>query len=180
MKVDEEVNNPKHEEEEKICAVVGRLMLTMAALDNQLNKILVTILVSRDSAMVETLAASLDATRKVEILRGFAKHIPETWRKGLADHLDLIEKVNRMRNIAAHSTLIKVNGEPVLFSFATAKMFKAIDLESGTAKNTSLKELAEAIATGERAVASGVNVLANFETAARKRELGRASKVKTD
>jgi len=161
----------EEEETKRACAVVGELILITSALDNQLNQVCISVLALADSPMLEPLVASIDSARKVELLKAYASKITSAaWKKGLKDHAEAVEVVNRARNVAAHSTLSFQDGRAALHSIAAAKLFKSIDLKTKTTERIDLSELEKAIRKGEATLASGVNLLENFKRIAAERE----------
>ena len=163
--------DPMDDEAKRAYAIVGELVLIASALDHQLNHICISVLALTESPMLESVVASIDSARKIEILRGYATKITSAqWKMGLKDHADAVEAVNRARNIAAHSVMLFEDGKPVLHSPAAAKLFKAIDLKSKTAAKTNIGTLERAIRKAEVALSSGGNLLKNFERVAAERE----------
>lgn len=141
-----------------------------SALDHQLNHICIAALVLSRTPMLEPVVATLDVTRKVEILRAFAKHIrAPTWREALKRHASLVKEVNDVRNIAAHSVLSLNAGKAVLFSPAASKLLKTINLRTKTADHVELGRLEAAIRKAKEAYENGANVLLNLEHAAAER-----------
>jgi hypothetical protein len=159
--------------------IVGELVLMASALDYQLNQICISVLPLTPSPMLEPVVASIDSSRKVEILKAYASKIrAPDWKKAIRSHAKAVEEVNRWRNIAAHSVMSVRAGRPVLFSPAAAKLFRAIDLSSKTAERIDLARLEQAIITAEKAHAGGVNLLQNFDRVATER--ARRSRPKSD
>ena len=154
---------PDKKKVRRACAIVGELVLIASALDHQLNHICISVLALTQSPMLEPVVASLDSARKVEILKAYASKITAIeWKKALKAQAEAVEKVNRSRNIAAHSVMSFENGEPVLTSPAAAKLFKSIDLATKTAEKIRFTELEEAIKGAEAALGSGMKLLENF------------------
>jgi hypothetical protein len=149
---------------ERACAIVGELVLTASALDDQLNRICVTLLDLDKATMAPPIVASLDSSKKIEILKAYARTLKkgQTWRKGILDRLEAVEEINRARNIAAHCVMALEGGNAVLRSMAAAKLFKSIDLATKTAKSVQLEFLQDAIKKGQGALGSGANVLENL------------------
>lgn len=63
-------------------AVVGELVLISSALDFLSNRLLIVVLDLGDSVMLDAVIATLDTSRKVEILKGRSGHMPATeWKR---------------------------------------------------------------------------------------------------
>jgi hypothetical protein len=128
--------------------------------------------------------ASVDISRKIEILKSFAKSVAKepSWTKGLRRHADAIEEVNRARNIAAHSVMRFEAGKAVLRSNAAVKLLRAVDLKNKSIAAVRLKSMEDAIQNGLAAMASGSNLLDNLERVAaeraRRASLSNAKEVK--
>ncbi len=75
-------------------AVVGELVMISAALDFQLNRVLIAMLDLGESLMIEPVVATLDQARKVEILRSRANHMSKNdWRTSVGKFCDHVETV---------------------------------------------------------------------------------------
>jgi len=147
--------------DEKAATTVGRLILIAAELDAQLNAVCMEALLVPESHFGLPLVATLDAPRKIEILKSWAKHLEaENWRKMLTRYAEEAEEVMRLRNIAAHS-LYRQEGEKFTFaSLGAAKLLKSIE------KPGKAVELAHLDAAFERARATlqmGEEVYQNFQ-----------------
>lgn len=163
------------EEMRNAYAIVGELVLIASALDYQLNRICISVLALIEAPMLEPVIATIDSSRKIEILKIYAAKIADPgWRKGLSDHVTAVEAVNKARNIAAHSVMTFEGGRHVLSSPAAAKLLKTIDLTTKTARKVDIAELQNAIRKGEAALGSGENLLENFRrlNAERERRIG--------
>jgi phosphoenolpyruvate synthase/pyruvate phosphate dikinase len=156
-------------------ATVGELVLIASALDYQLNHICILVLGLAASTMLEPVVASIDSAQKIEILKAYATKItkPE-WKKALKAHAEIVEEVNRWRNIAAHSVMSFKAGAPVLTSPAAAKLFKALDLTTKTAETITIDQLVAAVRKGERGLGSGETLLVNFARVAAELALRKA------
>jgi hypothetical protein len=144
-------------------AIVGELVLISNALDYMLAQVLIEVLDLDRSPMLMAVIVTLDPARKLEILKGRAKHIAHPdWKKGVSSFVDKAERVYKYRNIACHTQPIFDRGKWTLQPFAAAKVFKDIDLTTRSIKPTSFDTLKTAIATGEAALGSGVNLIENF------------------
>lgn len=160
----------EEEETRRACAIVGELVLIASALDHQLNRICISVLALTESPMLGPVVASIDSTRKIEILKAYATKItaPE-WMKALKAHAEAVEDVNRLRNTATHSVLSFQGGKAVLSSSSAAKLFRSINLTTKTAEKVSFSKLEAAIKKGEAALGTGVDLLENFERVAAER-----------
>jgi transcriptional regulator with XRE-family HTH domain len=146
-------------------AVVGELVLMATALDHQLNHVLIQVLHLAISPMLESVVATLDMNRKVEMLKARSKYISnKTWQKALEIYLDKLEKVSSWRNIACHTVLIPDEKHGAVFAVAAAaKLLKSLQLgEHSTAKMIPITDLTPNIRLGESALFDGQNILCNF------------------
>src|ERR1039458_4101614 len=109
---------------------VGEIVLLASALDHQLTHVVIEVLHLTKSPMLEPVVATLESSRKVEILKGRLRHIRQpNWKKAVVKYVNLIERVNRSRNIACHSQMI-LKGEKFIFTSSQAtKLFKNLRLE---------------------------------------------------
>jgi hypothetical protein len=152
------------EAEKEACTIVGELMFRVAALDDQLNRICAMANGLRPTATIEALCASIDLPRKVEILRALAKKMNKPdWRDAIKRHADAVEKINRVRNIAAHSVLVFERGEAVLHSSALAKLLNRVNLPAKTYERVTVKSLVQACKDAQDCLANGDTVLLNLE-----------------
>lgn len=121
--------------------------------------------------MQEAVLATIDARQKVEIIKARSKLIGEKgWKRALLEHAKSVEKINTSRNIAAHGIMSFKERRPVLSPPAAAKLLKAIDLSSGTAKKTETSELESAIRLAERTLGSGATLLDRLKLVAAERD----------
>jgi hypothetical protein len=147
-------------------ATVGELILITNALDYQLAEVVINVLNLGSALMLMPVIATLDPSRKVEILKGWAAHISQPeWKKGVIKFVEKVERVLKYRNIACHTQPILENGEWTLKPFAAAKLLKNIDIKSKTLKAVTIKELREAVSIAESALGTGVNLVENFQRA---------------
>jgi hypothetical protein len=146
-------------------AVVGELVLMSTGLDFLLNRVLMAVLDLGTSHMIEPVVATLDPTRKLEILKERAAHIANAdWKKGVTKFCDKVESVFRQRNIACHTPPIFDDGGSLTFkAVAAAKLFKTLDLSTKTARAFPLNDFRTAIKTGEAALGAGLNLIENFD-----------------
>jgi hypothetical protein len=160
---------PVHEPEWKdACAVIGEVVLLYTALDTQLNHIVIEVMHLTQSAMLETVIATLDHRQKIEILKSRAKHIRQKdWQKGLRTHADRLERVARIRNAVCHTPLIpgKARGSFEFAPSAAAKILKSMtltDSKSYSLDRMTIDQVREIIPLAEKALGGGENILANF------------------
>lgn len=149
----------------KALSLVGEIVQLASALDHQLTHVVISILHLTNSPLLEPVIATLDSSRKVEILKGRAKHIKQhEWRKPIEKYVDLVEQVNKARNIACHSQLLRNDSRFEFSSSQAAKLFKGLKLEDvPTVERTPLETIATNILTAEKALGSGQNLMENFE-----------------
>ena len=113
--------------------------------------------------MITPVVATLDASRKIEMLKARAEHIEQLdWEKGLKKYLQTAEKVFNARNTACHSVPILENGRWTLKAASAAKLFKNINVKAKTLQTVPVEQLRDAIATGEIALGAGRNLIENF------------------
>jgi hypothetical protein len=126
--------------------------------------VVVTVLHLGQAVLIVPVVATLDAVRKIELLKARANHIPQAdWKKSLEGFLDKVEKVFKARNIACHTAPVLNNGNWTLKPIAAAKLMKKIDLKTKTIRHVPVSDLRSAIAAGEAALAEGVNLVENFK-----------------
>lgn len=159
--------------------VVGELVLIFSALDHQLNHVLMQILHLSESPMLEPVIASLDMSRKVEMLKGRSKHVAQqNWRKPIMAYLDKLEVVSRVRNLACHTPLIPDDKHGAVFApAAAAKLLKSLRLgENVTVERTPISKIKSAITLAERALGEGQSLIYNFQrlNSERERRFGKA------
>lgn len=145
--------------------VVGELILIMTALDYQLNHILIQVLHLTDSPMLESVIASLDVNRKIEMLKARSKHIRQPqWRNAIVLHLEKLERISKWRNIAAHTALIPDDEHGAVFApAAAAKLLKSLQIEDEpAAQRIPIADLKPIIKLAESALYEGQNIIENF------------------
>ena len=154
----------KDEAYREMYAAVGELVLIATALDFQLNQICIALFELPAAPMVEPVVASLNSSRKIEMIKARAAHFSaKDWKQGLKSHVEAVEAVNRARNNAAHSVISIRDGRPVLTSPAAAKLLKTINLATKKAEVIQTEDLRSSIQRGEAALGSGQSVLENLE-----------------
>jgi hypothetical protein len=138
------------------------------ALDHQLNHVLMNVLPLTESPMLESVVATLDTARKIEMLKARSKHITQpAWSKPLQSYLDKVERVAKWRNIACHTALIPDTDHGAVFApAAAAKLLKSLQLsDNPTARRIPVSEVEQAIRIGESALGAGQNIIENFQKA---------------
>jgi transcriptional regulator with XRE-family HTH domain len=144
---------------------VGELILIMTALDYQLNHILIQVLHLTDSPMLESVIATLDVNRKIEMLKARSRHIRQPqWRNAIVLHLEKLERISKWRNIAAHTALIPDDEHGAVFApAAAAKLLKSLQIEDEpTAQRIPISDLKPIIKLAESALYEGQNIIENF------------------
>lgn len=151
------------DEHRRAYALVGELVLLASALDYQLNHVLIAMLGLEPSPMLEPVVASLDSNRKIAILKQFAGTIKaKQWTDALKLHLNKVDDVNRVRNLAAHNLLTFEDGVHGLWSPAATKLLASIDFMKRAPKKIPLARVEEAVRKGEVALGSGQNLIENL------------------
>jgi len=151
----------------------GEIVLLASALDHQLTHVVIEVLNLSKSPMLEPVVATLDSPKKLEILKGRAKHIKQVhWKMPIEKYVDLVERVNRARNTACHSQMLQEKDKFIFTSSQAAKLFKGLKLEDvPTVERVSLDTIVNAVKITEQALGAGVNLIENFERV--RVELGR-------
>lgn len=159
---------PANDPNKDAYAVVGELVLISTALDHLLNRVLIAVFDLGvfdlgDALLLESVVAELDPKRKVEILKGRARHISAgDWKKGVIKFCDKVESVFAQRNIACH-TPAALEGQVWTFKpVAATKLLKNLDFSEKKLRRFSVDDLKEAIAIGEAALGAGMNLIEDF------------------
>ena len=169
MKNIESVVGSKVTEEEKskateAYAIVGELILMASMLDYQVNKVMIELLHLEYSTMLEPTIATLDISRKIEIIKSRCRIMPKgVWRENTEKYVKLVEAVQGDRNKVAHGIMKIENGRPILVFMAAAKFLKLLDFKSGTLKSMEFSEFTPAIRKGEEALHLGGVLISNLE-----------------
>ncbi len=173
----EQRKTPAHDGNKDVYAVVGELVLISSAIDHVLNRALITVLDLGEGPWVESIIATLDTNRKVEILKARAGHMSSgDWKKGVTKFCDKVESVFAQRNIACHTPPV-LEGDVWTFKpVAAAKMLKNLDLTAKRLRPFSVNNLKTAIRTGEAALGAGMNLIDNFTRVNAKIKQRRATK----
>lgn len=146
--------------------LVGELVLIATALDHQLNHVLIHVLHLVSSPMLESVVATLDTVRKVEMLKARTKYISvKSWQKPVLVYIEKVEHVSKWRNIACHTPLIPDDKDGAVFaSTAAAKLLKSLQIgKDPPDKRIPVEELKRAISTAENALGEGQNLIVNFQ-----------------
>ena len=143
-------------------AIVGELVMMSTALDFLLNRVLIAVLHLGEAPLLEPVIATLDPSRKIEILKNRAAHLTGAdWKKGVLKFTDRVESVFRQRNIACHTPPLLQEGTWTFQAIAAAKMLKGL-AKSESAKAIPLEDFKAAIKIGEAALGDGLNLIENF------------------
>jgi hypothetical protein len=144
-------------------AIVGELVMVASAIDFQLTQIVIEACHLGRSAMIHSVVATLDPSRKVELLKERSKAIPrgKKYRDNLELYCDLAEAVAAQRNIACHSTPVLADGNWTFKPMAAAKLLKSMR-QGKDGSPATIRDFLEAIRKGERAFAVGVDLVENF------------------
>ena len=141
-----EKKEPAQDPNKEAFAVVGELVMISTALDGLLNRVLITVLDLGDAPLLEPVIATLDTTRKIEILKARAAQISGTrhateWKKRLKQFSDKVESVYRQRNIACHVPPVLEAGVWSFRPSAAAKLLKSLNIETKSLREFSLNDL---------------------------------------
>jgi hypothetical protein len=133
------------------------------AIDHLLTNVLIAVLSLEPSPLLEPVIATLDPSRKIEILKSRANHIINpAWKKSVTGFCDKAESVYKQRNIVCH-TLAFLEGETWKFKpVAAVKLLNKLDLENMVAAEFPFNDIKAAITTGEAAFGAGASLLQNF------------------
>jgi hypothetical protein len=144
---------------------IGEVVLLASALDHQLTHVVIEVLHLTKSPMLEPVVATLESSRKLEILKGRARHIRQAdWKKGVEQYAALLERVNRSRNVACHYQMIRDAEKFVFTSSQAAKLFKGLKLSGvPTVERISLQSIIDVIPIAEQALGVGMNLIENFQ-----------------
>lgn len=161
-----EKKTPTHDPNKDVYAVVGELVLISSAIDHMLNHVLITVLDLGEGPWLESVIATLDTNRKVEILKARAAHMPSgDWKKGITKFCNKVESVFAQRNIACHTPPVLEGGVWTFKPVAAAKMLKNLDLTAKALRPFSLNDIKTAITTGEATLGAGMDLIDNFTRA---------------
>lgn len=98
------LNDPKWKD---ACAHIGEIILLSTVLDYQLTEVVIEVMHLEKSPMLDTVVATIDARQKIEMIKARARKLTALdWKKALLDYVEKLEKVNQVRNTAAHTALI--------------------------------------------------------------------------
>jgi transcriptional regulator with XRE-family HTH domain len=147
-------------------AVVGEFVLIANALDYQLNHVLIQILPLTDSPMLESVIATLDTAKKIELLKERSAHIAQSnWRKPVSSYLEKLERISEWRGIACHTALIPDEAHGAVFTpTAATALLKTLQIgEHPAVRRIPIGELQLAIGLGELALGEGKSLIENFQ-----------------
>lgn len=148
----------------ELYAVVGELVMIANAVDHLLNQLVIEALHLEKSPMLEPLVAMLDARQKIEMLKSRAKHIKNAdWKNAITGFCDKAESVYRQRNIVCHTPASLVGDKWKFRPVTAAKLLNKLDLENKTLHEFPFNDIKAAIAMGEAALGTGVNLLENLK-----------------
>lgn len=148
--------------------VVGELVLITNALDHQINHVLIQMMHLMPSPMLEPVVASLDLSRKIEMLKERTKYIEQpNWKKPVLSYTEKVERVAKSRNIACHTVLIPDDTYGAVFvPTAAAKLLKSLRLEENpVVERTPIGKLQQQIKLAESALFEGQELIQNFARA---------------
>jgi hypothetical protein len=153
-------------EETQAYAVVGELVVTMTRLDSQLNHVLVAVLELKNTqslvSFVESVVATLDSTRKIEILKECARLMkngaPPIIGKDISKYCEKIELVRRKRDIACHTP-----PSPQVDRWIPVALAKSLKTSAKAHLGvTTLDDFRKAIQTGGEALELGSEIIELF------------------
>jgi len=153
--------------------IVGELVLITTALDHQLNHILIQVLHLDETPMLESVIATLDMARKIEMLKARSRHISQSaWKKPLLTYIDKLERISKYRNIACHTPLIPDEKNGAVFApAAAARLLKSLTIsDPREIERLPINDLLPEIRRGEEALYDGVVIINNFAAANRERQ----------
>jgi hypothetical protein len=118
--------------------------------------------------MLESVIATLDTVRKIEMLKARSKHIRQVnWKKPILTYLEKIEKISKWRNIAAHTLLVPHDKYGAAFApAAAAKLLKSFQIgDQAPTTKIPVSDMRPIIKLAEAALYEGEMVLQNFRKA---------------
>lgn len=156
----------KIEEKElkEVFLAIGELVLFASTLDDLLSKAVISVLGLGKNPMLLPVVATLDPSRKIEILKEWSHHIKKAeWKNGLKVFTEKSEYIFKYRNIACHSLPVRVRGEWRLIGASAAKKLKGLKSDKSALASVSILDLRKAIESGVAAHAAGENVISNYQ-----------------
>jgi hypothetical protein len=150
---------------QKVAAAVGELVLWANAVDDQLNRVLMLMLVLPEHPSIEPIVAQLDVRAKTEMVKKRARLIEEDndWRRAILSWIKDAEKVGTHRNVVAHHQLRFEGDEPVLFSSQLTKLLATLTRELTFQPRNGLPEILQWIEHAKTTFDEGKNVQSNLE-----------------
>lgn len=162
-------------------AIVGEMVLIASALDTVVNKVVIAVLHLGAAPLVESVVATLDPSRKLEMLKERLQHIDsDSWRKPIEKFIGHVETVNKHRNAACHTPPILENDKWTFKPIAAAKLLRRLDAKAKKLQpSLAMHDLKNAIGLGEKALGEGMNILDNFARAEAERARRDAAKTQS-
>jgi hypothetical protein len=148
----------------ELYVVVGELVMIANAVDHLLNQLVIEALHLEKSPMLEPVVATLDPRQKIEILKSRAKLINSAdWKKGITGFCGKADALYRQRNIVCHTPAYPDGDTWTFKPIAAAKLLNRLDLEKKALSEFPFDDTKAAIATGEAALGTGVDLLDNLK-----------------
>jgi hypothetical protein len=156
--VGEEENDP--ERDKAFYATVGELVLLSTTLDAMLNTLLIETYRLGDSVWLNAIIGTLDATRKIEIIkRDAGKNSYTKVSKSVTKFLGKVEIVIKQRNIVCHTPPTYENGSWSFRPTTAAKILNPGNVYSPTMIRDSFNNLKVAISTADAALKAGSELI---------------------
>jgi hypothetical protein len=147
------------QKDEVAYAIVGELVLISNAVDVMLSHLLIELLSLENSPFLLPVVATLDSSRKLEILKLRAKHFEDDLKKEVIKLLKNMETVFVQRNIVCHTPPTFRNEEWLLSPIAAAKMLKNISKQ----EHLPISEFKKAIALAESVLGESTMLVKKFQ-----------------
>ena len=149
-------NESDPEQTKAFYATVGELVLHATTLDSLLNTLLIEMYQFSNSAWLEAIIGTLDAARKIEILKSHARSISYAKAsKPIKEFLGKVEVVFKQRNIVCHTPPTYENGSWGFRPTTAAKMLSPSNIYSPKMIRESFNNLKAAISTADAALQAG-------------------------
>lgn len=156
------LNDPKWKD---ACAHIGEIILLSTALDYQLTEVVIEVMHLEKSPMLETVVATIDGRQKIEMIKARARKLTaQDWKKALIDYAEKIEKVNQVRNTAAHTALIPKGDGFEFVPRQASKILKSMKIigREYELNRVSIEDIKAAVPVAEQALGDGQVVLDNL------------------
>lgn len=158
------MSNLEEKELQEVFLAIGELVLFASTLDDLLSKAVICVLGLGKNPMLLPVIATLDPSRKIEILKEWSHHIKKTeWKNELKMFTEKSEFVFKYRNIACHSQPVRIKGKWCLIGASAAKKLKGLKSDKSGLASVSILDLRKAIENGVAAHAAGENVISNYQ-----------------